>query len=140
MCFNALFHYLITDSAHFSTSISLQHNSVQKNGSVFKIWCTFKEGVEGASCVVVYREYDNKTLVVEEYPQNSDFPVNFTVDHPNETKYTLAVFGKNGSDIDKKPYFMAEKREISDEKKTNFLPLISGAFIFGAHVCMDECA
>ena len=90
---------------------------------------------------MVYREYDNRTLVVEEYPQNSVFPVNFTVDHPNETKYTLAVFGKNGPDIDKKPYFMAEEREISDEKKTTLIvPLISGASIFGAHVCMDECA
>ena len=76
---------------------------------------------------MVYREYGNKTLVVEEYSQNSVFPVYFTVDHRNETKYTLAVFGKNGSDIDKKPYFVAEEREISCQK--NFISLISGAFL-----------
>ena len=125
-----LFHCFIIDSAFFSTSISLEGSNVQKNGSVFKIWCAFKEGIERASCVVVYREYDSKTLVVKEYPQNSDFPVNFTVDHPNETKYTLAVFGKNGFDIDKNPYLMAEEREISDQMKTSFIPLISGALIF----------
>ena len=124
-----LFDYLITDSAFFSTSISLEGCSVQKNGSLFvKIWCAFKEGIKGASCVVVYREYGNKTLVVKEYFQNSIFPVYFTVNHPNETKYTLAVFGKNGFDIDKNPYyFMAEERETSCQK--NFISLISGSFL-----------
>ena len=137
--------FFIIDSAFFSTSISIESSSVQKNGSVFKIWCAFKEGKERASCVVIYREYGNKTLVVKEYEQNSDFefPVTFTVDHPNKT-YTLAVFGKNGLDIDKRPYyFMAEEGETSDEKKTKPVPLISGALILDVHVYINayyECA
>ena len=77
--------------------------------------------------------------MVKEYPRNSDFPVHFTVDHRNETEYTLEVFGKNGSDIDKKPYLMAEEREISDEK-TNLVPLISGGLIFDMQCDIHECA
>ena len=126
-----LFHNLITDSALFSTSISLESISVQKNRSVLKIWCTFKEGIEGASCVMVYREYDNKTLVVEEYPQNLNFPINFAFD---ETKYTLAVFGKKGSDIDKRPYFVAEEEDEKEEEEgessdeNDKIVLIAGIF------------
>ena len=54
----------------------------------------FKDGIEGASCVLVYQEYGSKTLEVAEYPQNSVFPVALTF-----KLYTFAVFGKNGSDI-----------------------------------------
>ena len=64
--------------------------------------CEFKEGIEGASCVLVYREYGNKTLVVEEYPQNTVFPVTLTVDGDLE-KYTFAIFVKNGSWVDERP-------------------------------------
>ena len=63
--------------------------------------CEFKKGIAGASCVLVYREYDSKTLVVVEYPQNTDFPVNHTVDHPGN--YTFAIFGKSNSNFDKIP-------------------------------------
>ena len=66
------------------------------------VTCEFKEGIEGASCVLVYREYGNKTLVVEEYPQNTVFPVTLTVDGDLE-KYTFAIFGRNNSDIDGRP-------------------------------------
>ena len=55
--------------------------SIVVSGSVVWIGCEFKEGIEGASCVLVYREYGNETLVVVEYPQNSTvFPVTLTVD------------------------------------------------------------
>ncbi|CAI7992188.1 hypothetical protein GBAR_LOCUS937, partial [Geodia barretti] len=49
----------------------LNNVSLVINDPVVQIRCEFKEGIEGASCVLVYREYGNKTLVVEEYPQNT---------------------------------------------------------------------
>ena len=78
------------------TSVSYQ------SGSEVQIECEFKEGIERASCVLVYREYGNKTLVVKEYPQNTVFPVTLTVDGDPEN-YTFAIFGKSGSDIDERP-------------------------------------
>ena len=36
-----------------------------------------------------------------EYPHSTEFPVNVTVDNPE--RYTFAVFGKNGADIDEEP-------------------------------------
>ena len=68
------------------------------NDPVVQIRCEFKEGIEGASCVLVYREYGNKTLVVEEYPQNTVFPVTLTVDDDTEN-YTFTVFGKNDLEV-----------------------------------------
>ena len=84
-----------------------------------KIWCVFKEGIEGVSCVLVYREYSNKTLVVKEYSQKTVFPVSLTVD--NASRCTFAVFGKRGSDIDMRP-FMRPNRPVT-EKKLSTLPI-----------------
>ena len=36
-----------------------------------------------------------------EYPHSTEFPVNVTVDNPE--RYTFAIFGKNGMDIDEEP-------------------------------------
>jgi hypothetical protein len=80
----------------------LNNGSLYWNGSAVTIRCEFKEGIEGASCVLVYREYGNKTLVVEEYPQNTVFPVTMTVDGDLEN-YTFAIFGKGGSSFDERP-------------------------------------
>ena len=78
----------------------LSNVSLVVNDPVVQIRCEFKEGVEGASCVLVYREYGNKTLVVEEYPQNTVFPVTLTVDGD---QYTFAVFGESSFDLEERP-------------------------------------
>ncbi|CAI7992180.1 hypothetical protein GBAR_LOCUS937, partial [Geodia barretti] len=78
----------------------LNNVSLVINDPVVQIRCEFKEGIEGASCVLVYREYGNKTLVVEEYPQNTVFPVTLTVDGD---QYTFAVFGKSSFDLEERP-------------------------------------
>ncbi|CAI8001360.1 hypothetical protein GBAR_LOCUS3172, partial [Geodia barretti] len=80
----------------------LNNGSVYVNETSVNVTCEFKEGIEGASCVLVYREYGNKTLVVEEYPQNTVFPVTLTVDDDLEN-YTFAIFGKDGSMVDQRP-------------------------------------
>ena len=80
------------------------------------VTCEFKEGIEGASCVLVYREYGNKTLVVEEYPQNTVFPVTLTVDGDLE-RYTFALFGRSNSDIDGRP-IVVQKLQVSASPST----------------------
>ena len=68
--------YSITDSVSFSTSLFLKSASVKIEDSLVKTWCEFKERFEAISCVLVYRQYENKTLVVKEYfEQNTTFPV-----------------------------------------------------------------
>ena len=62
-----------------------------------------KEGIERASCVLVYQEYGNKTLVVKEYPQNNT-DLTVAVDDDLQ-EYTFAIFGKNDYMIDKRPIF-----------------------------------
>ena len=80
------------------------------------ITCEFKEGIEGASCVLVYREYGNKTLVVEEYPKNAVFPKTLTVDGDLE-RYTFAIFGKDGSSFDERP-IIARRVNVTETTKT----------------------
>ena len=99
-----------------------------------KVECYFKDGIEDASCVLVYREYGNKTLVVEEYQQNSMFPKNVTVDDTNKI-YTFAVFGKNGSDMDVRPFSAVSAVEIPTEENSSNSPvgLIAGTLILEPH-------
>ena len=99
MKINKLLHYL-TDADSNVASKVLNNVSLVVNDPVVHIRCEFKEGIEGASCVLVYREYGNKTLVVEEYPQNTVFPVTLTV---GGDQYTFAVFGKNSFDLEERP-------------------------------------
>lgn len=84
------------------TSSILKGASVSLNGTMVTVDCEFEESVEdGVSCVVVFREYGNKTIVVEEYHQNTVFPVSLTVS--DSLNYTFAVFGKNDSSFDHEP-------------------------------------
>ena len=93
-----------------SVSNILNAASIVVSGSVVWIGCEFKEGIEGASCVLVYREYGNETLVVVEYPQNSTvFPVTLSV---GGQYYTFAIFGKHGSDLEERPIVMRHVQVI----------------------------
>ena len=83
------------------TSNFLKNSSVEFNDTLVSIECEFIDNIEGASCVLVYREKSNQTLTVKEYPQDTDFPVTVTVDYPEN--YTFAIFGKQGSIIDQTP-------------------------------------
>ncbi|CAI7992172.1 hypothetical protein GBAR_LOCUS937, partial [Geodia barretti] len=103
----------------------LNNGSLYWNGTAVKVNCKFKEGIEGASCVLVYREYGNKTLVVEEYPQNTVFPVTLTVGGDLE-KYTFAIFGKNGSRVDERPIITGR---VSVTETTTPTSTSSGAFV-----------
>ena len=97
---NTLLH---ADADHAAVSQYVERASVSYlSGSVVQIECEFKEGIERASCVVVFRDDGNKILIVKEYPQNTVFPVTLTVDG-DPKNYTFAIFGKRGTDIDERP-------------------------------------
>ena len=94
--------FVLTDSITESeSSMYLNNATVSQNGFQIFITCQFKNVYSESSCVLVYREYGNTTLTVIEYPHSTEFPVNMTVDNPQ--RYTFAVFGKSGTDIDEEP-------------------------------------
>ena len=64
---------------------------MSRNGSTIKIDCKFVKTYPEASCVLVYRKYDNLLLTVVDIPQL--FPITLTVD--NHESYTFALFGKD---------------------------------------------
>ena len=62
-------------------------------GSEVTITCEFTDDYPEASCVLVYREYNDPYLTVEEYDRSTEFPVTIFVS--SGQPYTFAVFGKN---------------------------------------------
>lgn len=71
----------------------LKRANITHRGSTIFIECEFTEKYPQASCVLVYREYDNALLTVVEFPHVLDFPVSVTVDDSHN--YTFALFGKD---------------------------------------------
>lgn len=69
---------------------------LSKNGSAVNVTCEVSDEYPKASCVLVYREYNNTHVTVREYDQSTEFPVTISVDTTED--YTFAVFGKNGED------------------------------------------
>ena len=100
----------IPDSVSDVESLILKRASFVWSGLAVSFTCEFKESIEGASCALVYREYGNETLVVVEYPQNTDFPVTLTVG--SGQNYTFAIFGKHGSDLEERPIVMRHVQVI----------------------------
>ena len=56
--------------------------------------CKVANGYPEASCVLVYREYGNTMLTINDFSQSFPFPITLSVDKPEN--YTFAIFGKNG--------------------------------------------
>ena len=66
------------------------------NGSSIIIRCEFANEYPEASCVLVYRRYNDPYLTVKEYDRSTEFPITLPVN--DSEKYTFAVFGKNTVD------------------------------------------
>ena len=65
-----------------------------------------------ASCVLVYREYDNTTLIVTEL-SHSILSITLNIDRPEI--YTFAIFGRNGnSEIAEHPAFIVKFKTPSN--------------------------
>ena len=101
-----LFTCLITDSKPTS-SIFLESASISLSGSSeVTVNCKVANGYPEASCVLVYRKYDNPTLTVKDFPQ-SILPIKLNVDTPES--YTFAIFGENGvNEIEEEPAFIVK--------------------------------
>ena len=85
-----------TDSRPTNIFTFLKAADLSINGSSITIRCEFSDEYREASCVLVYRRYNDPYLTVKEYDSSTEFPITIPV---NDTeKYTFAVFGKNGVD------------------------------------------
>ena len=85
--------------------------------------CTFGTESLEASCVLVYREYDNPILnMMTYYKQNTSFPVSITIDNTEGKIYTFAIFGRDGStDIDRLP-LTRTRVEFETTETTSVIP------------------
>ena len=92
----------ITDLKSTGSSKFLSKAELSMNGSEVTITCEFVDEYPEASCVLVYREYNDIYLTVQTYTRSTKFPFTLSVDNPE--KYTFALFGKYGLDgIEKEP-------------------------------------
>ena len=99
-------HYIVTDSKPITSSTFLESASISLSGSSeVTVDCKVANGYPEASCVLVYREYDNTTLTVRDYSQFSQFSMTLSVDKPEN--YTFAIFGKN-SEIEEHPAYIVK--------------------------------
>ena len=72
----------------------LKSGNISRSGPTVVIDCQFSEvSPQGASCVLVYREYGTPLLTVIDMPHLLHFPVSLAVDSPEN--YTFALFGKH---------------------------------------------
>ena len=111
MCISLL--YIATDSKSITTSIFLESASISLSGSSeVTVDCKVANGYPEASCVLVYREYDNTTLIVTEL-SHSILSITLNIDRPEI--YTFAIFGRNGdSEIAEHPAFIVKFKTPSN--------------------------
>ena len=99
--------YLHADSQSISTSMFLERVGIHRNGSEVTVDCAVSNDYPDASCVLVYRESDNPTLTVRDFPNLAIFSITLHVDRPES--YTFAVFGRNGaSEMESEPAFIVK--------------------------------
>ena len=124
------------------TSEFIKSASISISGSSVQITCEFSDDYPAASCVLVYREYGNTTLVVEEYTRNNKPPENIVLDNPNGS-YTFAIFGKNGNvrfdpePVATKRYMHMATGATTTEEPSQTIPHPSSKFfIFSWDLCI----
>ena len=99
----------------------LSDASVLINKSMVKVECQFKDGIAGAFCVLVYRQFGNKVLVLEKYSNKHVFPVTIAINN-DPGNYSFALFGMNSSDWDERPIVEGKVQII--EKSSSLSPTI----------------
>ena len=137
-----LFPYFVAESVPQSTSEFLKTASVLpvEKSNLVKVDCHFKDGIENASCVLVYREYGNQTLVLKEYQQNSTIFPESVIVYGTNNNYTFALFGKNGSVMDERPLIAVTGVETPAKENAPNQPvgLITGTLILEPHRLNEE--
>ena len=107
------FTIIATDSIPITSSIFLESASISLSGSSeVTVDCKVANGYPEASCVLVYRKYDNTTLIVTEL-SHSILSITLNIDRPEI--YTFAIFGRNGnSEIAEHPVFIVKFKTPSN--------------------------
>ena len=83
-------------------STFLKSAKISKIGSEVTITCEFADGYHEASCVLIYREYNEPNLTVKVFNNSfHEFPATISVDDPD--KFTFSLFGRNGEEIEREP-------------------------------------
>ena len=93
----------ITISSIPSSTYTMLVYDLEQDGlpnTAIELVCIFNDIAGDVSCVLVYREYGNTTITVRELSKNEE-TLSISLSDPD--KYTFAVFGKSGSDIDQRP-------------------------------------
>ena len=105
--------YIATDSKSITSYTFLESASISLSGSSeVTVDCKVANDYPEASCVLVYREYDNTTLIVTELSQ-SILSITLNIDRPEI--YTFAIFGRNGnSEIAEHPAFIVKFKTPSN--------------------------
>ena len=102
---------LLSDLKSIANSKFLKRASISHDGSEVTVDCAVAAGYPEASCVLVYREYDNPTLTVAEFPL-SLLPITLNINRPED--YTFSIFGKNGvTEIEEKPASIVKFSPVS---------------------------
>ena len=93
---------IVTDSKSITTSTLLESASISLSGSSeVTVNCTVAADYPEASCVLVYRKYDNPLLTITDFSQS----IKLNVDKPEN--YTFAIFGKN-IEIEEHPAYIVK--------------------------------
>ena len=113
---NSLLHLGTLDDP---TSIFLKKAELSKSGTIVTIGCVFADDFPEASCVLIYRKYNETPLTVVEYSHTTSFPVSETVECSDSERCTFSLFGKNGDDgIDREPVI-----RINEDISMTYQPL-----------------
>ena len=86
---------MITPSSKF-----LKNATIYYNESAIELVCIYKDIAGDVSCVLVYREYGSNNITVRELSKDEE-TLSISLSDPDN--YTFAVFGKSGSDFEKRP-------------------------------------
>ena len=87
----------------------LKRAELSRRASEITITCEFADEYPEASCILVYRKYNDSQLRVENYVHSTVFPVHITVN--DSENYTFAVFGKNSNKTENEPVILLKNEE-----------------------------
>ena len=87
----------------------LKRAELSRRASEITIRCEFADEYPEASCILVYRKYNDSYLTVNNYAHSTVFPVTISVE--DSENYTFAVFGKSNNKTENDPVILLKKEE-----------------------------
>ena len=87
----------------------LKRAELSRRASGINITCEFADEYPEASCILVYKKYNDSYLTVKNYVHSTVFPVTISVE--DSENYTFAVFGKSNNKTENGPVILLKKEE-----------------------------